>query len=77
MCEGPSAFYRESQLIEGITGNGLDQKSGASPRNGAEFCAVLAAVQLLFRDTAGTRLGVVREKDLHPTMLELFLYTLP
>lgn len=70
---GPSAFYRESQLMEGITGNGLDQKSGASPRDSAEFCAVLAAVQRLLRDTAGTRLGVVRIKDLHPTKLELLL----
>jgi len=73
---GPSAFYRESQLIEGITGNGLDPKSGASTRNRAEFCAVLAAVKCLFRDTAGTRLGVVRMQDLQPTKLELLLYAL-
>ena len=51
-------------------GNGLDPKSGASPRNGAEFCAVM---EFLFRGTAGTRLGVVRIKDLHPTKLELVL----
>jgi hypothetical protein len=37
--------------------NGLDPKSDASLRNSAELCAVLAVVQLLFRDTAGTRFG--------------------
>ena len=47
-CEGPSAFYRESQLNEGIAANGFDPKAGTSSRNGTQFCSVSAGRVVLF-----------------------------
>jgi hypothetical protein len=47
-CARPSAFYREAQLQEGITGNGFGPKSGTFPSNGTQLCAVLVTSSVLF-----------------------------
>ena len=48
-CEGPSPFYRESQLNEGMAGNGLDPKAWASPRTVRSFARCRRARQFCLR----------------------------